>query len=159
MSKAMYQYVTSTVLDAPIDKVWMVVRDILKVVKIVIGDGAQAVHWSKGASVDHVPAMFQFKLADGTLIHEEVTARSDTDHSITYRAHGVVLYMDSYTATIRLQPVTLPGDQTFVTYERLFSFVPDADANEAYGVITGIMQSEMVALQQYFASSSSVSGK
>jgi hypothetical protein len=153
MSKAYHRYVTSTVLEAPIEDVWAVVRDILKVVEIVIGDAAHAVHWSQGASADQVPAKFQFKLADGTLIQEEVTGRSETERSIEYRANGVVLNMAEYAATIRLQPVTLPAGQTFATYERTFSFVPGVDPAEGLALVTGIMEGEMVALRQHFAQS------
>ncbi|HYF62186.1 MAG TPA: SRPBCC family protein [Herpetosiphonaceae bacterium] len=151
MSNAYHRHVTSTVLEAPIEAVWAVVRDILKVVEIVIGDAAHGLRWTHGASAEHVPARFQFKLADGSVAHEEVTARSETEHSIEYRANGVVLTMAEYAAAIRLQPVTLPAGQTFVTYERTFSFIPGVDHADALAMITGIMDNEMVALRQYFA--------
>ena len=153
MPESYYTHTTSTVVDAPITAVWTVVRDVIKVVQIVVGSAAQNLMWLSGCSVEQVPAGFTFNLPDGPQIHEEVTGRSEADHTIQYRAHGEVLTMAEYRGEIRLHPVTLPAGKTFVTYSRTFRLTASAGPSDLAGLL-GIMDNEMVALQNYFSPSS-----
>lgn len=149
---AYYTHITSTVLDAPIDAVWPVVRDLIQIVEIVIGSLAENAKWRAGGSVDHVPSSFTFDLVGGgPQLHQEVIARSETEHTVVYRARNQALSMVEYTGTIRLYPVTLPPGRTFVTYERVFSLAPGADPNVELPLLIGIMDNEMVALRARFA--------
>lgn len=150
MPESYYTHTTSTVIDAPIEAVWAIVRDLVKVVQIVVGSAAQNVMWRAGSSVDQVPAGFTFNLPGGPPIHEEVTGRSEADQVIQYRAHGEVLTMAEYRAEIRLHPVTLPAGKTFVTYSRTFRLITSAGPSDLAGLL-GIMDNEMVALRDYFS--------
>ena len=149
---AYYTHITSTILDAPIDAAWAVVRDIIQIVEIVVGSLAENAKWRAGGSVGHVPSSYTFDLAGGgPQLHQEVTGRSEAKHTIEYRARTQVLSMAEYTATIRLYPVTLPAGQTFATYERIFSLVPGADPAVELPMLMGIMDNEMAALRAHFA--------
>jgi hypothetical protein len=154
IASAYYTHITSTVLDAPIEVTWPVVRDIVKIVEIVVGSMAEDAQWRGGGSVDHVPSSFTFDLAGGgPRLHQEVIARSEVEHTIVYCARNPALSMAEYTGTIRLFPVTLPAGQTFVVYERNFSLVPGSDPAVELPMLIGIMGNEMVALRAYFARS------
>jgi hypothetical protein len=152
MHQAFYTHTTSTVLEAPIDVVWASVRDIVGLVKLLLGDAAASVAWEDGGSVDRVPAAFTFSIAGGgPPFHEIVTGRSESEHAIQYRAAAPVLSMAEYTADLRLYRVTLPADHTFAVYSRRFSLLPGADPREQLPMLTGIMDNETVALRDHFA--------
>jgi NADPH:quinone reductase-like Zn-dependent oxidoreductase len=114
--------VRSTVVDAPIDEVWEVLRDF---------NGHDRWHPAVSASriedrraSDEVGCVRDFALAAGGAIREQLLALSDRDHTFTYCILDAPLPLDGYVATVRLKPVT-DGDRTFWHWQS--EFRPPAD--------------------------------
>ena len=94
----------STILDAPLDDVWAVLRDFNGhdrwhpiVASSAIEDGLDA---------DQVGAVRNFQLADGGRIREQLLALSDVAHSFSYCILEAPAFLRNYVAHVRLRPVT-----------------------------------------------------
>jgi hypothetical protein len=118
-----YAY-ASTVIDAPADKVWSVVRDFN-------GLGTWNAKFiptceiEEGKAGDQVGAVRSFTLADGAHLREQLLAHSDRDRLYTYNFlkhpfEGV----ENYVSTIHVLPVT-DTNQTFVEWSVTFDCPPD----------------------------------
>ena len=97
----------STVLDAPIEEVWAILRDF---------NGHETWHPSvgasrleDGASGDMIGAVRDFRLHDGSRIREQLLALSDVETSFTYCIIEAPVMLGNYHATVRLRPVTSDG--------------------------------------------------
>lgn len=152
MLKAKYHVYDSVVLDAPIEVVWAEIRDIINVLPIVFGDGVKDHHWIDGGSAEKIPSRFEFTLApSGAKATEEVVARSEVDHSVTYRMIGQAVGVEGYVATYRLRPITNEPGKTFLEWPREFSVAPGEDPEKIVPFIAGLTASEVAALKTYFA--------
>jgi NADPH:quinone reductase len=107
----------STIIDAPIDEVWTVLRDF---------NGHDRWHPAiatsrieDGVAVDMVGAVRDFKLQDGSRIREQLLALSDEDHEFTYCILQAPIPLYGYVARVRLKPVT-DGRQTFWEWRSTF---------------------------------------
>ncbi len=113
----MIRVTRSAVIDAPIARVWEVLRDFNS-------------HWAwhpavgesqieNGESADQVGCVRNFFLKDGNHIREQLLALSDHDHVSTYCILDATLPMKRYVATVRLKHVT-DGDRTFWHWQSTF---------------------------------------
>jgi hypothetical protein len=151
MIKAKYSIYDSAILDAPIEEVWPVVRDILQILPIVFGDQVKDCRWVEGGSAEHVPARFQFTLvATGETPLEEVVGRSETEHSLTYRMLGQAVGIEGYIATYRLRPVTNEPGKTFIEWPRDFSVVEGKNPAEVAPFLASLATQEVAAMKKYF---------
>jgi NADPH:quinone reductase-like Zn-dependent oxidoreductase len=107
----------STVIDAPPDVVWRLLRDF---------NSHQAWHPAISASriegderSDTVGAVRSFRLADGSILREQLIALSDRDRELTYCLLEAPIPLVDYVASIRLRPVT-EGDGTLIVWESRF---------------------------------------
>ena len=100
----------STIIDAPVDDVWRLLRDFnghdswhpaIAESRIENGDAAMTRRARCAA----------FRLADGAFLREQLIALSDRDMSLTYCLLEAPLPLMGYVATMRLRPVT-DGDRT-----------------------------------------------
>jgi NADPH:quinone reductase len=105
----MVRVVESTILDAPIDRVWAILRDFNghdrwhpAIARSAIEDGP----------ADMVGAVRRFRLADGGELREQLLALSDRDHSFRYCLLASPIPLMGYVAQVRLMPVT-DGNGTF----------------------------------------------
>src|SRR5436190_5424038 len=113
--------VRSTVIDAPIERVWAVLRDfnshdrwhVVVVESRIEGDERS----------DQVGCVRSFTLDDGNRIREQLLALSDTEHRSTYCIVESSVPLQRYVATVTLKPVT-DGDRTFWHWEATFSTPP-----------------------------------
>lgn len=121
----MVQVTQSTIIDAPIDDVWRILRDFnghggwhpSVVTSLVEG----------GAPVDAVGSVRRFRLTDGGEFREQLLSLSDANRTLTYCLLEAPIPLIGYVATMRLKPVT-DGDQTF--WEWRSEFLPPADRRE-----------------------------
>ena len=113
--------VRSTVIDAPIERVWAVLRDF-----------NSHDHWHDvvdqsriegGERSDQVGCVRSFTLKDGNRIREQLLALSDTEHRSTYCIVEATVPLQRYVATVTLKPVT-DGDRTFWHWESTFATPP-----------------------------------
>ena len=135
----------STIIDAPIDAVWRVLRDF---------NGHERWHPAIAASeiehgdpVDAVGSVRHFRLADGSELREQLLSLSDRDFRLSYCLLEAPLPLMGYVATIALKPVT-DGDATF--WEWRCSFQPPAHrrAELVQLVRDGIYRAGFVALRR-----------
>ena len=111
----------STIIEAPIDEVWAILRDF---------NGHDrwhpAIAFSEiegGEPVDAVGSVRHFRLNDGGELHEQLLALSDKDRRLSYCLLEAPLPLMGYVASLRLKPVT-DGDATF--WEWRSEFQPPA---------------------------------
>lgn len=152
MLEAKYHIYDSAVLDAPIDEVWKVMRDMMALLPLVFGDGVSDYHWVDGGSGEKIPSRFAFTLRpSGATALEEVVARSEADHSVTYRMIGQAVGIEGYVATYRLRPITNEPGKTFLEWPREFSVVSGQDPAQIAPFIAGLGAKEVAALKAHFA--------
>ncbi len=156
MPAAKYHVYDSAVLDAPVEEVWPVVRDILRVLPIVFGDAVKDAHWVDGGSAEKIPSRFQFTLQpSGETALEEVCGRSESDHSVTYRMIGQAVGVEGYIATYRLRPITNEPGKTFIDWVRDFAVAPGHDPAKVAPFLASLTAQETVALKKHFSKRSS----
>jgi NADPH2:quinone reductase len=113
--------VRSTIIDAPIERVWAVLRDFNShdrwhtVVEESRIEGRDR--------PDQVGCVRSFTLKDGNRIREQLIALSDREHVSTYCILEATVPLQRYVATVTLKPVT-DGDRTFWHWESTFATPP-----------------------------------
>ena len=107
----------SAVIDAPIGRVWEVLRDFNSHSAWHPAVGASEIE--NGEPSDQVGCIRSFSLKDGNHIREQLLALSDRDYVSTYCILDATLPMRNYVATVQLKPVT-DGNRTFWHWESTF---------------------------------------
>ena len=114
----MVKVVKSTILDAPIDRAWDVLRDF---------NGHDRWHPAvadsqieRGRTADCVGCVRRFHLIDGSLLREQLLCLSDIDLAYSYCLLDTPVPLFNYVSHVRLLPVT-DGDRTFWHWECSFS--------------------------------------
>lgn len=142
----MPKVVRSTVLDAPLEAVWQVVRDF---------NGHGDWHPAVGRSVieggrrgDEVGCVRLFELADGSgEIREQLLALSDREHAFSYCLLEAPIPLEGYVAHVRLKPVT-DGRRTFWEWRSEFDCPPEREAELARLVGEGIYEAGFRAVAE-----------
>jgi NADPH:quinone reductase-like Zn-dependent oxidoreductase len=113
----MIRVTRSAVIDAPIERVWAVLRDFNShtawhpvVAESEIEGGERS---------DQVGCVRRFSLRDGNRIREQLLALSDRDHVSTYCILDATVPLRRYVATVQLRRVT-DGDRTFWHWQSTF---------------------------------------
>lgn len=113
----MVKVVKSTVLGAPVESAWEVLRDF---------NGHEAWHPAvvdsaidRGQPSDKVGCVRRFHLADGSELREQLLTLSDADMAFSYCLLETPVPLFNYVAHVRLAPVT-DGDSTFWHWESRF---------------------------------------
>lgn len=111
----------STIIDAPVEEVWRLLRDF---------NGHERWHPAIAASeieggtpADAVGAVRHFRLADGSELREQLLSLSDRYRTFTYCLLESPLPLMGYVATVRLKPVT-DGNGTFWEWRSTFEPPP-----------------------------------
>ena len=114
--------VKSTILNAPTDAVWNVLRDF---------NGHDRWHPAVATSTieraqasDKIGCVRRFKLKDGSELREQLLALSDLEQTFSYCLLDTPIPMFNYVAHVRLLPVT-DGDRTFWHWESRFTTRPE----------------------------------
>jgi NADPH:quinone reductase len=95
----------STILDAPVGRVWEILRDFNGHESWHPAVGAS--HLEEGATGDVVGAVRDFRLVDGSRIREQLLALSDSDTSFTYCILEAPVALRNYVAIVKLRAVTM----------------------------------------------------
>ena len=137
----------STIIDAPVDAVWDLLRDF---------NGHDRWHPAiasseieGGAPVDAIGSVRDFKLSDGSRLREQLLALSDSDRTLTYCLLEAPLPLMGYVATIRLKPVT-DGERTFWEWHSEFNPPPDRREELTRLVSQDIYRAGFAAIRQRF---------
>ena len=123
--------IRSAVIDAPIDRVWAVLRDFNS-----HGRWHPAVARSRmenDVDGDVVGGVRGFSLTDGAEVREQLLRHSDRKHTYTYCILDSSLPLFDYLSTVRLKPVT-DGNQTFWDWRSQFR-APDDRAAEMENLV------------------------
>src|SRR5687768_7533771 len=123
----------SSVIDAPIERVWSVLRDFNShsAWHPAVGDS----RIERDESSDQVGCVRNFFLKDGNHIREQLLALSDRDYVSTYCILDATLPMKDYVATVQLKRVT-DGERTFWHWESTFD-VPRGREREFEALVGG----------------------
>jgi len=117
----MVKVIKSTVLDAPVEAVWDVLRDF---------NGHDRWHpivtdsvVEKGLASDRIGCVRRFHLANGAELREQLLTLSDADMAFSYCLLDTPVPLLNYVAHVRLIPVT-DGDRTFWQWQSRFDTPP-----------------------------------
>ena len=141
----------SSVIDAPIEKVWARIRDFNglpswhpRMVKSEIEGGRPA---------DEIGCVRNFQVASGATIREKLLAFSDADHSVSYSIIETPQPISNHTATLSLRKVT-DGNRTYAEWTARFDAPADEADKVAEGMGANVFQGGFNALKTHFAENS-----
>ena len=139
--------VKSTILDAPTDAVWAVLRDF---------NGHDRWHPAVASSgidraqpSDKIGCVRDFRLRNGDRIRERLLGLSDHDLFCTYSILESPMGVVNYVATLRLTPVT-DGERTFAEWTAEFDCAPEREAELVNNIGTGVFQGGFDSLKRAF---------
>lgn len=136
----------SAVIDAPIERVWEVLRDFNSHSAWHPAVGESRIE--KGEPADQVGCVRNFHLKDGNHIREQLLALSDQEHISTYCILDATLPMRDYVATVELKRVT-DGNRTFWHWESTFE-VPKGRERELTDLVgKGVYEGGFAGLRNY----------
>ncbi len=138
--------VRSTVIDAPIARVWAVLRDFnshdrwhdVVAESRIEGD-------ERG---DQVGCVRSFALKDGNRIREQLLTLSDTEYKSTYCIVEATVPLQRYVSTVTLKPVT-DGDRTFWHWESTFATPPGQERELREMVARDVYEAGFENLRRY----------
>jgi uncharacterized protein YndB with AHSA1/START domain len=111
----------STILKAPVQTVWSLVRDFNG-----LPNWAPAIAKSKiegGLDADVVGCVRSFHTRDGAHIRERLLSLDDANHTFSYNFEKPAFPVKNYIATLRLYPAT-QTDETFAEWNATFDEAP-----------------------------------
>jgi hypothetical protein len=140
----------STIVDAPVDDVWAVLRDFNGLATWT----AELVPTSEieaGKAGDQVGAIRNFTLANGANLREQLLTHSDRErmYSYNFQKHpfeGV----ENYVATIHALPLK-DTNQTFIEWWTIFDTAPDKIAYWEDFFATQVFKGALEGLKGYVA--------
>lgn len=138
--------VRSTIIDAPIERVWAVLREFNS-----HADWHGVVESSRiegNERGDQVGCIRSFTLKDGNHIREQLLTLSDKDHKSTYCIVEATLPLQRYVATLTLKPVT-DGNRTFWHWESTFGTPPGRERELRDTVTHGVYEAGFANLRRY----------
>lgn len=142
----MPKVVKSTVVEAPVEAVWELLRDF---------NGHDQWHPAvadsqieRGLPSDKLGCVRRFHLADGSELRELLLTLSDADMAFSYCLLDTPVPLLNYVAHVRLAPIT-DGDWTFWHWESRFDTPPGRE-HELQGMVAdNIYQSGFDAIRSH----------
>ena len=113
----MVRVIKSTIMAAPIEAVWEVVRDFNGHDRWHPAVGTSQIE--RGEPVDRVGCVRRFKLTDGSELREQLLTLSDLETTYSYCLLDTPVPLFNYVAHVRLFPVT-DSNRTFWEWESRF---------------------------------------
>lgn len=145
----MVKVFVSSVIPAPADKVWAVVRDF---------NGMPSWHpqiarstIEGGRPSDSVGCIRSLTMADGVRVREQLLSLSDFDYSFSYAIVESGLNVTNYVAGLKLTPVT-DGNQTFAEWTAEFETAPGSEQDTAAMIGRDVFQAGFDALKKHVTS-------
>ena len=138
----------SSVINAPIDKVWARIRDFNGLPAWHPGVAKSEIEGAKPS--DQVGCVRVLTLRDGGVIRERLLEMSDLGHHYSYSILESPLPVANYRATLRLRRVS-DGERTFAEWSA--SFDPDPPDKQAFAedlIGKGVFQGGFDALKKHF---------
>lgn len=120
--------VRSTIIDAPVDRLWSVLRDFNghdRWHPIVVRSEIERAY-----PPDRVGCIRRFQLRDGSELREQLLTLSDLEMTFSYCLLDTPIPLFNYVAHVRLLPVT-DGNRSFWHWESRFTTPPGREAELA----------------------------
>jgi NADPH:quinone reductase len=143
---ALQRVTRSTIIDAPIERVWAVLRDFNSHLDWhpIIADS----RIEGGEASDQVGCVRAFTLKDGNELREQLLSLDDRNFVSTYCILDSTIPLQRYVATVQLKPVT-DGNRTFWHWQSTFATPPGRERELADAVGTGVYEAGFAALRDY----------
>ena len=138
----------STIIDAPVDRVWSVLRDFNGHDRWHPAVATSAIE--RGAPSDKVGCVRRFRLKDGAELREQLLTLSDLEQTFSYCLLDTPVPLFNYVAHVRLMPVT-DGDRTFWGWESRFTTRAGEEAAMTEMVGEQIYQAGFDAIRRHLA--------
>lgn len=142
----MVKLIRSTVLSAPVETVWDVLRDF---------NGHDRWHPAvakskieRNIASDQVGCVRRFQLEDGSELREQLLSLSDIEQTFSYCLLDTPIPLFNYVAHVRLFPVT-DGDETFWEWECRFDTRKGEEERMAELVGNGIYSAGFEAIRTH----------
>jgi NADPH:quinone reductase len=138
----------STIIDAPIARVWAVLRDFNSHDQwhTVVAQS----HIEGADKSDQVGCVRSFTLADGNHIREQLLTLDEREYKSTYCIVEASVPLQRYVATITLKPVT-DGNRTFWHWESSFATPPGQERELRDLVAQGVYEAGFENLRRHLA--------
>jgi len=134
----------SSVIDAPAERVWALLRDFNGLPRWHPAIAESRIE--QGHPADKVGCIRNFLLKDGGRIREQLLALSDFDYAQTYSILESPMGVESYVATLRLLPIT-DGNRTYIEWTAEFDCPAERERELAELVGEGVFQGGFQALK------------
>lgn len=144
----MPRVVRSTVIAAPVETLWTILRDFNGHDQWHPAVAESAIE--RGLPSDRVGCVRRFRLADGSELRERLLTLSDADMAFSYCLLDTPIPLLNYVAHVRLAPVT-DGDETFWHWESRFDTPKGREAELARLVGDEIYSSGFNAIRAHLA--------
>lgn len=139
----------SSVIDAPVARVWERVRDFNGLPRWL--PAVRESRIENGEPADRVGCVRDFRLQNGDRLCEQLLALSDYDYFCTYSILESPMPLTGYVATLRLTPIT-DGDRTFAEWTAEFDCAPEVADELVNGIGTNVFLAGFTALKRQMAS-------
>ena len=140
--------VRSTIIDAPVERVWAVLRDFNS--HDQWHEVVERSHIEGGERSDQVGCVRSFKLQDGNHIREQLLTLDDREYKSSYSIVEATVPLQRYVATITLKPVT-DGARTFWHWESTFATPPGMERELRDLVAQGVYEAGFENLRRHLA--------
>jgi len=136
----------STVIDAPLEEVWRVLRDFNSHALWHPAIAASVIEGDEPA--DRIGCVRHFRLRDGAEMREQLLALAEQSHSFTYCILDSTIPLLGYVATVTLKRVT-DGNRTFWDWRSSFDTPPGQQARLAELVAENVYEALFAGLQSF----------
>ena len=142
----MVKVYASSVIEAPADRVWSVIRDFNGLPKWVPAVADSRIE--NGLPADRVGCIRNFNLNDGGNIREQLLTLSDFDFTCSYSILESPMGVRNYIATLKLTPIT-DNDRSFVEWSAEFDCPSERASQLADQIGNGVFQAGFDALKRH----------
>ncbi len=142
----MVKVFVSSVIPAPADKVWAVVRDFNAMPSwhpVIARSTIEG-----GRPSDSVGCIRNMTMSDGVRVREQLLSLSDFEYSFSYAIVESGLNVTNYVAGLKLTPVT-DGNQTFAEWTAEFETPPGKEQETAAMIGRDVFQAGFDALKKH----------
>ncbi len=141
----MVEVIRSTVIDAPVARVWEVLRDFNGHARWHPAVAESRIEGGRAA--DAVGAVRSFRLRSGARLRERLTRLSDPERSFRYQIDESEVPLLGYEAEVSLRPVT-DGGRTFWRWRSRFRTPPGQEASLARLVAEEVYEAGFEAVRR-----------
>ena len=147
--------VRSAVIDAPIERVWAVLRDFNSHDRW--HSAIDSSHIEGKDQSDQIGCVRSFMLKDGNTIREQLLALDDREHRSTYCILDATVPLQRYVATVTLKPVT-DSQQTFWHWESSFATPLGMERELRDLVATGVYEAGFENMRRHLSAEQDLRG-